>query len=194
MAAACSMNAASIVDGAPLDRVTLRLEWKHQFQFAGYYAALVQGYCREAGLDVVLREAEPGADPVEAMFAGEAEFGVGTSELLLAQKNPVIVLAAIFRHPPLVLLARARRWLYWTLAGLGVAAFGAAGWVLPLAIFNRRLRHEVAQRAAAEARLGRSERQFRELMEKRLVSGVDRGPGDRSRALRESSGGDHAGG
>ncbi len=93
---------------APLDRVTLQLKWRHQFQFAGYYAAMAQGYYREAGLDVQLREAEPGHDPVEGVLAGRAEFGVGTSELMLlrAQGKPVVVLAAIYQHSPLVLLAR----------------------------------------------------------------------------------------
>jgi len=35
-----------------LDSVTLKLKWKHQFQFAGYYAALEKGFYRQAGLDV----------------------------------------------------------------------------------------------------------------------------------------------
>ncbi len=35
-----------------LEKVTLQLKWRHQFQFAGYYAAHEQGYYREAGLDV----------------------------------------------------------------------------------------------------------------------------------------------
>jgi len=91
-----------------LERVTLQLKWKHQFQFAGYYAAIAQGYYREAGLEVSLVEAQPGHDPVEAVLAGRAEFGVGTSELLLlrGRGEPVVVLAAIFQHSPLVLLTR----------------------------------------------------------------------------------------
>ena len=32
-----------------LHPVRLQLKWLHQFQFAGYYAALEQGYYREAG-------------------------------------------------------------------------------------------------------------------------------------------------
>ena len=93
---------------AALDRVTLQLKWTHQFQFAGYYAAIAKGYYREVGLDVTLKEAVPGHDPVEAVLAGEAEFGVGTSELVLlrAAGKPVVALAAIFQHSPLVLLAR----------------------------------------------------------------------------------------
>ncbi|HEY1169996.1 MAG TPA: ABC transporter substrate-binding protein [Verrucomicrobiae bacterium] len=86
----------------------MQLKWKHQFQFAGYYAALEQGYYQDAGLDVELREAQPGRDPVETVLNGEAEFGVGTSELMLlrAKGKPVVVLAAIYQHSPLVLVAR----------------------------------------------------------------------------------------
>lgn len=45
---------SSLVTAATPDRVTLQLKWTHQFQFAGYYAAVAQGYYREADLDVVL--------------------------------------------------------------------------------------------------------------------------------------------
>lgn len=95
-------------DRTALEPVRVQLKWKHQFQFAGYYAALKQGYYQEAGLEVRLIEASPGHDPVPAVLSGEAEFGVGTSELLLlrAQGQPVVVLAAIYQHSPLVLIAR----------------------------------------------------------------------------------------
>ena len=42
------------------DKITLRLKHLHQFQFAGYYAALEQGYYREAGLDVRILEGADG--------------------------------------------------------------------------------------------------------------------------------------
>jgi PAS domain S-box-containing protein len=88
--------------------VTLQLKWRHQFQFAGYYAAIAQGYYREAGLDVTLREALPGIDPAEAVLHGAADFGVGASDLVLLRVSgkPVVLLASIFQHSPLVILAR----------------------------------------------------------------------------------------
>jgi PAS domain S-box-containing protein len=94
---------------AERETVTLQLKWRHQFQFAGYYAAIERGYYREAGIEVVLREAQPGEDPVEAVLRGEAHYGVGTSELILlrADGQPVVLLANIYQHSPLVLLARA---------------------------------------------------------------------------------------
>lgn len=91
-----------------LEKVSLQLKWNHAFQFAGYYAALEKGYYREAGLDVELIEAAPGTDPLESVLSDRAQYGVGTSSLLLARKSgkPVVVLAAIFQHSPLVLVAR----------------------------------------------------------------------------------------
>ncbi len=99
---------AGALGAEPLERVVLQLKWRHQFQFAGYYAAVAQGYYREEGLEVELREAEPGRDHVEAVFSGEAQYGVGNSDLLLSRAagRPVVVLAPIFQHSPLVLVAR----------------------------------------------------------------------------------------
>lgn len=37
-------------------KVVLQLPWKHQFQFAGFYAAEARGLYAEQGLDVELRE------------------------------------------------------------------------------------------------------------------------------------------
>lgn len=91
-----------------LDAVTLQLKWSHAFQFAGYYAAKEKGYYREAGLDVLIHEASPGEDPLKIVLGGKAQYGVGNSSLLLARNSgqPVVVLAAIFQHSPVVLIAR----------------------------------------------------------------------------------------
>jgi ABC-type nitrate/sulfonate/bicarbonate transport system substrate-binding protein len=89
-----------------LESVTLQLKWRHQFQFAGYYAALEKGYYRDAGLNVTLVEATPATNVVEEVVASRAHYGVGTSELLLARRQaPVVALAVIFQHSPLILLA-----------------------------------------------------------------------------------------
>jgi diguanylate cyclase (GGDEF)-like protein/PAS domain S-box-containing protein len=89
-----------------LDAITLQLKWEHAFQFAGYYAALEKGYYRQAGLEVTLREAKPGQDSLFEVISGNAAYGVSNSSLLLARKSgqPVVVLAAIFQHSPLILI------------------------------------------------------------------------------------------
>ncbi len=88
------------------DKVRLQLKWQHQFQFAGYYAAQAQGYYRNAGLEVEILPATPGEDPVLQVIEGQAEFGVGSTDLLLLREQglPVVVLAVIFQHSPLALM------------------------------------------------------------------------------------------
>lgn len=89
-----------------LEKVTLQLKWKHQFQFAGYYAAVAKGFYQEAGLEVALVEAKSGEPYVDPVLNGQAEFGVASSELVVlrAQGKPVVALAPIYQHSPLVLI------------------------------------------------------------------------------------------
>jgi diguanylate cyclase (GGDEF)-like protein len=90
-----------------LERVTLQLKWKHQFQFAGYYAAIEKGFYRDAGFDVTLAEPSGNEDPVDLVLADRAQYGIGASELALhrARGRQVVVLATILQHSPLVLIA-----------------------------------------------------------------------------------------
>ena len=90
-----------------LEPVTLQLKWKHQFQFAGYYAAIEKGYYRDAGFEVTLAEPNGSDDPVDMVLTDKAQFGVGASELVLhrARGKAVVVLATILQHSPLVLIA-----------------------------------------------------------------------------------------
>ena len=92
------------------DKITLQLKHMHQFQFAGYYAALEQGYYREAGLDVQIVEGTDGNAPERSVIDGKAEYGTGSSSILLARTagKPLVVLGVIFQHSPLVLLVRQR--------------------------------------------------------------------------------------
>jgi diguanylate cyclase (GGDEF)-like protein/PAS domain S-box-containing protein len=94
-----------------LEQVVLQLNWKHQFQFGGYYAAIEKGYFRDAGFEVSLRELSDGHDPIQSVLSGEADFGVAASELALhrAKGEPVVALATIVQNSPLVLLVNRRK-------------------------------------------------------------------------------------
>jgi len=90
-----------------IETVRLQLKWQHHFQFAGYYAAKAQGYYQEAGLDVEFIPGNSGVDTVQKVLEGEAEFGVGATDLLLRREQgiPVVVLADIFQHSPQALMS-----------------------------------------------------------------------------------------
>lgn len=98
---------SSLLLAQKLTPVTLQLKWKHQFQFAGYYAAVEKGYYKEAGLDVTIKEANSGISMVEEVLGKKAHFGVGTSSLLLdyAGGSPIVVLGVIFQHSAFALMS-----------------------------------------------------------------------------------------
>src|SRR5260370_28955229 len=106
--AACLILLASH-PAAALDPVSLQLKWKHQFQFAGYYAALEQGFYRDAGLDVTIREGGPDMAVAEMVASGKAAFGVCSASVLRewTMCRRLVVLAATFhRSAAVILVAR----------------------------------------------------------------------------------------
>ena len=93
---------------AELDKISIQLKWQHSFQFAGYYAAIEQGYFRDEGLDVTLKEIDFKRDFVEQVLRGESEYGVSDSSLLIyrLKGEPVVLVNQFFQHSPLVFIAR----------------------------------------------------------------------------------------
>lgn len=92
---------------ATLEKVSLQLSWKHQFQFAGYYAAIEKGYYQEAGLAVTLLEGGPGTRCDEAVLR-KAQYcnASGSVVKLRLEGQPIVTLASIFQHSPIVLITR----------------------------------------------------------------------------------------
>ncbi|MFI3154794.1 MAG: EAL domain-containing protein [Methylococcaceae bacterium] len=89
------------------EKVSLQLKWLHSFQFAGYYAAKEKGFYAEEKLDVALHERTPGISNIEQVLKGESQYGVADTSLLEQRLDgkPVVVLASIFQHSPLVYLS-----------------------------------------------------------------------------------------
>lgn len=89
-----------------LEKVSLQLKWHHQFQFAGYYAAVEKGYYHDEGLEVTLKDRNPKINNIDQVVEGDSEYGIADSVLLvyLAQKKPVVIVAPIFQHSPNVLI------------------------------------------------------------------------------------------
>ncbi len=93
-------------DAAPdsaLEKVVLQLRWDHQAQFAGYYAAVWQGFYADAGLDVKIRSAfgdEGFVQAVPEVLAGRAEFGIGAADVLVAIDGgaPLIIASPVFQQ------------------------------------------------------------------------------------------------
>lgn len=105
--AATLVALATFAAAAPPEHVTLQLKWTHQFQFAGYYAALEKGFYEREGLEVTLVEGGPGTSPAAELASGRAQYAVDGPNMLLEylKGEPVAVLAAVFQHSPVALMA-----------------------------------------------------------------------------------------
>lgn len=88
--------------------VKLKLKWKHQFQFAGYYAAQIKGYYKAAGLNVEIIEGSPTSAPIQYVLKDSAEYGISASDLIESKSygNPIVLLAAIFQHSPFTIISQ----------------------------------------------------------------------------------------
>lgn len=100
------INTGNTYAANDLKTINLQLKWYHQFQFAGYYAAKMKGYFKEAGLEVNLMEGGININPMKKVVNREADFGVGDCYLLASRLtgSPIVVIASIFQHSPLVIL------------------------------------------------------------------------------------------
>lgn len=86
IAAACSSDddaasAGGDDDGdtaapAELTEVSVQLQWFAQAQFAGYYAAVAEGFYADEGLDVTILEGAVDIVPQQVVATGGAEFGL----------------------------------------------------------------------------------------------------------------------
>ena len=67
--------------------ITLQLKWVPQAQFAGYYAAVKQGFYAKEGLNVTLKNGGPNIIPEQVVASGQAQFGVDWLPSLMAARD-----------------------------------------------------------------------------------------------------------
>ncbi len=90
-----------------LEKVSLALEWKYQFQFAGYIAAKEKGFYKEAGFDVGLMEYN-GKDTVDMILNKETTFATSKSKVILEkmQGKNLVLIASFFKKSALVFVTQ----------------------------------------------------------------------------------------
>lgn len=62
--------------GGELTPINLQLQWVTQSQFAGYFAAVDQGFYADEGLDVTILEGAVDIVPQQVVASGQAQFGL----------------------------------------------------------------------------------------------------------------------
>lgn len=95
------------LNAQPLQKVSLQLDWLHQFQFAGYYMAKERGYYEEEGLDLHIKEFNFKTNLLEDTLILKTNYSIGKSSLILdsLENKKIVLLAAIYQSSPMVLIS-----------------------------------------------------------------------------------------
>jgi NitT/TauT family transport system substrate-binding protein len=105
IAVACSSSSSS---SAALTKVKLQLQWFPQAQFAGYFAAVDQGFYKAEGLDVTVLPGGVDIVPATVVAGGNAEFGISWVPKMLASRESgadVQVIGQVFQRSGLLQIA-----------------------------------------------------------------------------------------
>jgi polar amino acid transport system substrate-binding protein len=102
------LSLLSALSASSLEKVSVQLDWKYQFEFAGFVAAKEKGYYRDAGLDVELREYQSGIDIVSDVLTQKVTYGVYNSSIVVenGRIKPIVLLATYLQQSPLVFIAQ----------------------------------------------------------------------------------------
>ena len=87
-----------------LEKLSLQLDWKYQFQHAGFIMAKEKGFYEEVGIDLTLLEYENGIDIEDAVLSKKVDFGISNTPVMIKERvlQPTVILATYFHHSPLV--------------------------------------------------------------------------------------------
>ena len=91
------------------DKLTLKLKWVPQAQFAGYYVAASKGYYAEENLDVTIDGGSTDVSPVQALVGGTADVVINWAADALASREKgvnLINIAQPFKNSALLLACR----------------------------------------------------------------------------------------
>jgi NitT/TauT family transport system substrate-binding protein len=83
--------------------IRLQLQWFPQAQFAGYFAALAEGYYADEGFDVTILPGAVEIVPATVVAGGQAEFGISWVPRMLAPRESGadgVVIGQIFQRSP----------------------------------------------------------------------------------------------
>jgi ABC-type nitrate/sulfonate/bicarbonate transport system substrate-binding protein len=91
-----------------LEKVSLQLDWKYQFEFAGFIAAKEKGFYEEANLDVEIKEYNQNTDTVNDVLNSVSTYGVNHSSIFIENNKikPMIILGTYLQKSPLIFIAQ----------------------------------------------------------------------------------------
>ena len=107
LVAAVMANAAVKAQTAP-DKVSIGTNWVAEAEHGGFFQAVADGTYRNYGLDVTIVPGGPNDNNRMLLIAGKLDFFMAANTLMsfdaVANKVPVVTVAAIFQKDPQVFL------------------------------------------------------------------------------------------
>lgn len=89
------------------EKVSIQFEWKHQFEFAGYYMAKEKGFYNNFDLDVEFKEFNNGINVVNDVKNGKSDFGITYQTIISSESDGknITLLHATFQSSPHAMMA-----------------------------------------------------------------------------------------
>jgi len=90
-----------------VEKVSLLLNWKFQYEFAGFIMAKEKGFYQDAGLEVHLHEYDPDSNIIDDVLSQKYNYGIFNSSISVKEGKvePTILMATYFQQSPLALVA-----------------------------------------------------------------------------------------
>ncbi len=86
-----------------LEKVSLQLNWKYQFEYAGFIIAKEKGFYKNIGFDVELIEHNKNTDTINDVLQNKTTFGISDSMLMIERgSKDIVLLANYIKESPLV--------------------------------------------------------------------------------------------
>ncbi|SFP03076.1 ABC-type nitrate/sulfonate/bicarbonate transport system, substrate-binding protein [Hydrogenimonas thermophila] len=89
-----------------LEKITLQFQWKHQFEYAGFYIAKEKGYYKDVGLDVEFVEFSPEINIIDKVLSKEGIYGTTYANIVseYLKGKPIVFVANFFKQSPLAIV------------------------------------------------------------------------------------------
>lgn len=100
-------SAAASSEPQELQKARLIEGWYAKGEDGGYFAALQQGYYKDAGVDMTIQPGGPQISGLQLVASGKADFGISYADDILRAREqgiPVVGLLAGFQYTPQVLI------------------------------------------------------------------------------------------
>lgn len=130
----CWQSGCNSAKGPPPNEIELALNWFPEAEHGGYYAALVHGYYKEAGLTVKILAGGPTSPVIQRVAGNQVTFGIENADRILlgrAQEADVVALMAPLQKSPRAIMVHAKSGFkrIADIAGVTLAVNGGAAWV-----------------------------------------------------------------